>query len=103
MPKKPEEILRAIKNEGESMTIFILTLIIILIAASFAFAPAPAVPPKAQPPGGEFKIPEGYIVIAPPQKPKATPKPEESFVYVLWNIVMGIVFILVLLSLLLVR
>jgi len=93
-------MLRAIKNEGESMTIFIILLIIIIIAASFAFASAP---PEAQPPNGEFKLPEGYIVLAPPQKPEEAPKPEESFVYVIWNIIMGIVFILVLLSLLLVR
>lgn len=85
------------------MTIFILIMIIIIVAASFAFAPS-AAPQKAQPPSSEFELPEGYVIIAPPQKPKAAPKkPEESFVYIVWNIIMGVVFILVLLSLLLVR
>jgi len=88
------------------MTIILILIImgIILIAASFAFAPAPAAPQKPQPSGGEIKLPDGYIVIAPPPKPATPPKkPEDSWVYVAWNIVMGIVFILVLLSLLIMR
>lgn len=86
-------------------TILILIMIgIILIAASSAFAPAPAAPQKPQPPSSEIKLPDGYIVLAPPPKPTDPPKkPEDSWVYMAWNIVMGIVFILVLLSLLIMR
>lgn len=86
------------------MTIFILVMIIIIIAASYAFAPTAPQKPNPQQPSGEINLPEGYIVIAPPQKKKeAQPKPEETWPYKIWNIVMGIVFIIVLLSFLLGR
>lgn len=85
------------------MTIFILIMIIIIIAASFAFAPSAPQKPTPQQPSGEIRLPDGYIVIAPPPKKTAPPKSPENWTYVMWNIIMGIVFILVLLSLLLVR
>lgn len=83
------------------MTIFIILMIIILVAASFAFAPA--APQNAQPPSSEIKLPEGYMIIAPPQKPKAPSKPDDGWGIMMWNIIMGIVFILVVLSLLIIR
>lgn len=82
------------------MTIFILVMIIIIIAVSYAFAPSAPQKPTSEQPSGEIKLPEGYIVIAPPKKKEAPKNDGGNWTYAIWNIVMGIVFILVLLSLL---